>query len=82
MAFDRTNRGFLAALGFAFAVIGGAFLLLSVLSLVLPVLRDYGFTFTGNGFPWMPLGALVLLGIGLMLRKRAPALRSKAPVEP
>lgn len=81
MAFDRTNRGILGALGFAFAVIGGAFLLLSVLSLVIPPLRDYGFTFMGDGFPWMPLGALVLLMVGLMLRKRAP-VRAKAPVEP
>jgi hypothetical protein len=70
-------------LGFAFTVIGGAFLLLSLLSLVIPVLRSYGFAFElmTNGRPGMPLLALALVLVGIVLRKRAPAPGVKAPAK-
>ena len=69
MAFDRTNRGLTGALGFAFAAIGGAFLLLSLLALFIPAIRSVGVP-TSVGF--IVLAATLLL-LGLVLRRRSPA---------
>ena len=69
MAFDKTNRGFAGALGFAFVAIGGAFLLLSLLALVIPAIRNVGVP-TSIGF--MVLAATLTL-LGLVLRRRSPA---------
>jgi hypothetical protein len=68
MAFDKTNRGFAGALGFAFTAIGGAFLLLSILALFIPAIRNVGVP-TSIGF--MALAATLTI-LGLVLRRRAP----------
>jgi hypothetical protein len=73
------KAGLLGALGFAFVAIGGAVLLLSILSLAIAPLRSIGLTFglVGMGALGLPLAGALLILIGLVLRRRDAANRPR-----